>query len=171
MVGIAADETERHQEALPRAVRRVSTRILFYYVGATFVLGLNVSANDPILVAHLKDGTYLSPFVLMIERAGISVLPHIVNFVGLIAVLTVANADLYISVPFQVRRVRADEQTRTLYVLATNAQWEKLKIKWPKTRVPVMCVLISSAISVAWACVSIGTQSVNVSPRPAELTN
>ena len=101
MVGIAADETENQRKTLPKAVRRVSSRILFYYVGATFVLGLNVSANDPILAAHLKDGTYLSPFVLMIQRAGISVLPHIVNAVGLVAVLSVANANLYISVPIQ----------------------------------------------------------------------
>jgi amino acid permease len=54
VAGIAADETERQRETLPRAVWRISNRLIVYYVGATFVLGLNVSAHDPILVAYLN---------------------------------------------------------------------------------------------------------------------
>jgi yeast amino acid transporter len=98
LIGMTADETERQQETLPRAVRRISHRIIFYYVAAVFVLGLNVSANDPILQAHLHTGTYSSPFVLMVQRAGIRGLPHVINGVALIAVFTVANANLYVSV-------------------------------------------------------------------------
>jgi amino acid transporter len=100
VIGIAADETERQRETLPKAVRRVSYRIMFYYVGAVFVLGLNVSALDPLLKSSLSDpnGSYESPFVLMVRRAGIPGLAHVINAVALIASLSVANANLYASV-------------------------------------------------------------------------
>jgi yeast amino acid transporter len=98
LIGIAADETERQRENLPKAVRRVSYRIVFYYVGAVFVLGLNVSAHDPVLKADSDTGSFSSPFVLMVQRAGIPGLAHVINAVALIASLSVANANLYLSV-------------------------------------------------------------------------
>jgi yeast amino acid transporter len=97
LIGIAAEETERPLQTLPRAVRRVSYRIIIYYVGAVFVLGLNVSARDPFLQYDVSNGAY-PPFVLMVQRAGIPVLPHIINGIGLLAALTVANASIYVSV-------------------------------------------------------------------------
>src|SRR5579862_2073148 len=98
LIGIAADETERQRETLPKAVRRVSYRLSFYYVGAVVVLGLNVSSTDPVLANSLTTSSYFSPFILMVERAGIPGLAHVINAVALIAVLSVANANLYVSV-------------------------------------------------------------------------
>lgn len=98
MIGIAADETERQRETLPKAVRRVSYRVVFYYVGAVLVLGLNVSANDPILKSYVDEGGYESPYVLMVRRAGIPGLAHVINVVALIASVSVANANLYVTV-------------------------------------------------------------------------
>lgn len=98
LIGIAADETERQRETLPKAVRRVSYRIVFYYVGCVVVLGLNVSAQDPVLASYVSTGSYTSPFELMVRRAGIPGLAHVINVVALIAVTSVANANLYVSV-------------------------------------------------------------------------
>src|SRR5208282_1811923 len=98
MIGIAADETERQRETLPRAVRRVAHRIVFYYVGAVFVLGLNVSVKDPILAEDVLNNYSSSPFILMVQRAGIRGLPSVINAVALIAALSVANANLYMAV-------------------------------------------------------------------------
>jgi len=100
LIGIAADETERQRETLPKAVRRVSYRVVIYYVGAILALGLNVSANDPVLKAHVEQGGNESPFVLMVQRAGIPHLAHVINAVALIASVSVANANLYITVYF-----------------------------------------------------------------------
>jgi amino acid permease len=107
LVGIAADETERQRETLPRAVRRISYRLVFYYAATLFVLGLNVSAKDPILKSYLAKGIYASPFVLMIQRAGIPGLPDVINALALIAVLSVANADLYVSVLVLVNKTKS----------------------------------------------------------------
>lgn len=100
IVGIAAEETERPLETLPRVVRRVSYRVIIYYVAAVFVLGLNVSAADPVLLRNHSSSSarYEPPFVLMAQRTGIPALPSIINAIGLLSALTVANAQIYASV-------------------------------------------------------------------------
>jgi yeast amino acid transporter len=98
LLGITADETARQRDNIPKAVKRVSHRIVVYYVSATFMLGLTVSANDPILTQ--TDSTiYHGAFVVMLQRAGIPGLPHLVNAVMIIAALSVATADVYVAVP------------------------------------------------------------------------
>lgn len=119
IIGMAAMETERPRETLPHAVRRVSYRIVLYYVGAIFVLGLNVSAHDPILATDVLStgGTFASPFVLMVQRAGIRGLGSLINAVALIAALSVATANLYVSVqslPFPTLINRAERCTGSL---------------------------------------------------------
>ena len=101
IIGITAEETERQRETLPRAVKRVSRRIIFYYVGAVLVLGLNLSANDPILAMRaLENPTrpYPGGFITMLQRANIQILPHAVNVVMIIAAVSVENADIYVTV-------------------------------------------------------------------------
>jgi len=97
-IGIAADECERQKKVLPAAVRRVSYRVMIYYVGAVVVLGLNLSADDPILRLDLQTGKTSSPFALMFDRAGVPVLRNIINACALVASVSTANADLYIAV-------------------------------------------------------------------------
>jgi yeast amino acid transporter len=100
IIGMTADETERPRETFPKAVRRVASRITFYYVGAIFVLGLNVSSNDPILASYVTSpqATYQGPFVLMVQRANIRGLAHLLNALTIVAALAVANVNLYVAV-------------------------------------------------------------------------
>lgn len=98
IIGFAAYETEQQRETLPRAVRRVSYRIVLYYVAAIFILGLNVSTQDPVLEPQSGTEINYSPFVLMVQRAGISGLDHVINAVVLIASVSVANTRLYVCV-------------------------------------------------------------------------
>lgn len=102
LVAITAWETEYPRYTLPKAVRRISYRIIFYYVSAIFILGLTVSSHDPLL--QLSDDfseptrNYPGGFIIMAERAGVPVIPHIINIVMIIAALSVASIDLYVTV-------------------------------------------------------------------------
>lgn len=99
IIGIAADETERQRETLPKIVRRTSHRIVFLYIGAVFVLGLNVSSFDPVLQSiPPSTNPILSGFVVMVQRSGLPSLAHIIYAGALIAALSVANASLYVTV-------------------------------------------------------------------------
>lgn len=65
------------------------------------MLGLNLSANDPILPFRVdNDPTkpYPGGFIVMLQRANIPVLPSIVNAVMVIAALSVENVDIYVTV-------------------------------------------------------------------------
>jgi amino acid permease len=136
LVGIAADEAERQRTVLPKAVRRVSWRVLIYYVGAITVLGLNLSATDPILQNSVKTGqlTYV-PFGLMFERAGIPVLNQIVAAVALLASASSANTSLYLG-------------SRTLYALAWEKQAPKIFLTKHIFDVPIWALIVTAIPSV-----------------------
>ena len=98
IIAIAAKKTK--QEVLPRVIRRVSYQVTIYYVVAVLVLGLTVSSNDPLLRPSSENDKrhYPGAFVLMVERGEIPVLAHIINVVMILAVFSVATANLYITV-------------------------------------------------------------------------
>jgi amino acid permease len=60
------------------------------------MLGLNVSVYDPVLASETSG--FASPFVLMLERAGLTNLKQVINIASLIAVLSLANTRIYICV-------------------------------------------------------------------------
>lgn len=98
-VGITADEAERQRETLPRACDRVTRRIGWLYVGAMFILGMNLYAGDLILSQGIVNtNTFQGGFIVMLLRANIPILPDIINVVMILAVVGVANADLYVAV-------------------------------------------------------------------------
>jgi yeast amino acid transporter len=102
VIGVTANEAERPRETMPIAIRRIAWRLIIYYIGAAFVLSVNLSSNDPQLMWFTSNpkGSYQGPFVLMMQRTGIRGLDHIVNGVVLIAALSVANSNLYSAVLF-----------------------------------------------------------------------
>jgi yeast amino acid transporter len=99
-IAITVGEVERPRQTVPKAVRRVAMRLNIYYIGAIFVLGLNLSSNDPILQQSLDNpnGGYHGPFVLMAQRAGIPRFGDFLNCMALGASLSVSNASLYVTV-------------------------------------------------------------------------
>lgn len=48
MVAVAAGEAANPRKNIPKAVRRVFWRILFFYVLGSFFIGVTVSSNDPV---------------------------------------------------------------------------------------------------------------------------
>jgi Amino acid permease len=58
------------------------------------------------LKSHLAKGTYASLFVLRVQQAGILGLPDVINAIALIAILSVSNANLYVSVSVLVIKIK-----------------------------------------------------------------
>ena len=113
---------------IPKAVRRVFWRILFFYVLGALAIGVLVRYNDPKLLGAQDSGAKgaaASPWVIAIYRAGIPVLPSIINAVILSSASSSANAFLFTG-------------SRYLYALAQNKQAPRFLLRCSKS-----CVLLS----------------------------
>lgn len=133
MVAVAAGEAENPRKNIPKAVRRVFWRILFFYVLGSLAIGVTVPSDDKQMLAG-GAGAAGSPWVIAIYRAGIPVLPHIINAVILTSAASAANAFLYTG-------------SRYLFALAQNKQAPRFLLKCSKRGVPYYCVGITAAIS------------------------
>lgn len=97
LVGIAAGETENPRKTVPAAIRKTFFRIVFFFILTIFFIGIVVPSDDPGLVASGVDASNAngSPFVVAARRAGVNVLPSIINAVLLTVVLSAANSNVY----------------------------------------------------------------------------
>ncbi|CEN60152.1 Putative Arginine transporter [Aspergillus calidoustus] len=95
LVGIAAGETENPRKTVPSAIRKTFFRILFFFVLTIFFIGILVPSDDKQLLNASGNDANSSPFVIAANRAGVSVLPDIINAVLLTVVLSAANSNVY----------------------------------------------------------------------------
>ncbi|KAK6200099.1 amino acid permease-domain-containing protein [Scheffersomyces amazonensis] len=96
LVALAAAETKNPRKSLPKATKQVFWRITLFYIVSTIVVGLLVPFNDErLLSGSSSEDITSSPFVIAIQNGGIKVLPHIMNAVILVAVVSVGNSSVY----------------------------------------------------------------------------
>ncbi|KAJ7063255.1 dicarbixylic amino acid permease [Mycena amicta] len=144
LVGVTAGEAQNPRRNIPIAIRRTFFRILVFYVGGVFVIGLIVpSTNTTLFTANkAKTGAAASPFVVASTLVSIRVLDHIINSAILIFVLSAANSDLYIG-------------SRTLYGLAVEGKAPRIfsrvnrnGVPWPAlTLCTLFCALVFLNVS------------------------
>ena len=132
IVALTAAEAENPRRNVPKAIRRVFWRILFFYVFGTFVMGLIVSPDNEGLTSGTGDGRS-SPWVIAITQAGISGLPSVINSVILISAFSAGNSDLYAS-------------SRVLYGLACDGKTPAIFKKCTKSGIPIYCLAITAAM-------------------------
>ncbi|KAG9194112.1 hypothetical protein G6011_04147 [Alternaria panax] len=148
MVAVAAGEAANPRKNIPKAVRRVFWRILFFYVLGSFIIGTTVSSNDPQLTADDAKGAQSSPWVIAMKNAGIPVLPHIVNAVILTSATSSGNAFLYTG-------------SRYLFSIAQNGQAPQFLLRCNKQGVPIYAVGVTASISLlTYMSVSAGANKV-----------
>ncbi|CCD50769.1 hypothetical protein ACHAPC_005455 [Botrytis cinerea] len=94
LVGIAAGETENPRKNVPAAIRKTFFRILFFFVGTIFFIGLLIPYDNPDLLSGSSDAS-ASPFVIAAKLAGVKTLPGLINAVLLFVVLSAANSNVY----------------------------------------------------------------------------
>jgi amino acid transporter len=133
LVVIAASETESPRRNISKAVGRVFYRILVFYILGILIIGMLVASNDPNLLEDTGTAAQ-SPFVIAINRAGIKVLPHIVNAGVFTSAFSAGNSFLFCS-------------SRILYGLALRGQAPRFFAYCTKNGLPVFAVLCASAFT------------------------
>nr|CRX78956.1 hypothetical protein ls5930a1_00032 [Leucosporidium scottii] len=95
LVGLAATETPNPRKSLPGAVKGTFWRIGCIYIVSLLIIGLCVPW-DTAALADGSDGTArTSPFVILVDLAGIRVLPHIMNAAICVSVMSIGMASVY----------------------------------------------------------------------------
>lgn len=93
LVGLAAAETPNPRKTIPSAVKSTFWRVTMVYITSLTIIGLAIPYDD----ARLYNGTgaTASPFVILIVKAGINGLDHLINVTILIAVLSIGLSAVY----------------------------------------------------------------------------
>lgn len=134
IIATTLGEAENPRKTVPRAIKRVFYRLLFFYVFGIFFISVLVPYTDP----NLLNGSYAataSPFVIAIQNAGISGLPSVANAVFLLSAWSAGNSDLYAA-------------SRTLYALALEGQMPRIFRRCTKRGLPIYCVAITGLFGV-----------------------
>jgi amino acid permease (yeast) len=96
LVALAAAETKNPRKSLPKATKQVFWRVTIFYILTAIVIGCLVPYNnEQLLNGGSSSDITASPFVIAINSAGINVVPHIMNAVILVAVVSVGNSCVY----------------------------------------------------------------------------
>lgn len=122
LVTIAAAESDHPRENIARAIRTILVRILVFYVGAVLIMVLVLPWNDENLSS--------SPFVAVLDRAGVPGAGMIMNIVIILALLSALNANVY-------------GGSRMLYSLARRGSAPRFLGRTSKQGVPRAAVLVS----------------------------
>ncbi|TYJ54809.1 hypothetical protein B9479_004480 [Cryptococcus floricola] len=134
IIATTLGEAENPRKTVPKAIKRVFFRLLFFYVMGTFIISVLVPYTEPNLL-NGSGTAAASPFVIAIQNAGIKALPSIVNAVLLISAWSAGNSDLYAS-------------SRTLYALALEGQMPRILRRCTKRGLPIYCVAITGIFGV-----------------------
>lgn len=147
MVGITAGEAGNPKKAVPRAIRQVFWRILIFYVGMMFFIGILLPYNDPDLLAA-GSKTARSPLTIALLRAGIAPAASLINALIVVSVISAGNSSLYVA-------------SRTILFMARNGKAPKLLGRTNKQGVPWVALLFSNAFGcIAFISVSSGGGTV-----------
>jgi D-serine/D-alanine/glycine transporter len=140
LVGVSAAETSNPQKNIPSAINKIPLRILFFYLGAIFVI-LTINPWEQLSAAK-------SPFVQVFGLVGIPVAAGIINFVVLTSAASACNSGLF-------------STSRILYNLSKNDQGPGQYAKLNKNAVP------SNALFTSTIVISIGALLSKLVPGQA----
>lgn len=125
LVGVSAAETANPEKNIPSAINKIPLRILFFYVGALFVL-LCINPWTELSPAQ-------SPFVKTFSLVGIPIAAGIINFVVLTSAASACNSGMF-------------STSRILYNLSRKDQASVHFAKLNKNHVPGNSLFISTLV-------------------------
>ncbi|KAI7884805.1 hypothetical protein K492DRAFT_142474, partial [Lichtheimia hyalospora FSU 10163] len=143
IVGITAGEAGNPRKDVPRAIRNVFWRIVIFYIGTIFVMGMVIRYDDERLLPtdDLNTGNFTisqSPFTIVFTEGKLGDVANVMNSIILITVLSCANSGLYVA-------------SRMLLALSREGiAWNKL-VYISKRGVPVYALICTALVSLV-AC-------------------
>ena len=87
LIGVAAGEAKNPQLSIPRAIRTAVVRLAVFFIGAIVVVAA--------IIPFAEAGANESPFVTVLDVAGLPAGADIMNFVIITALLSAGNSGLY----------------------------------------------------------------------------
>ncbi|RPA81683.1 general amino acid permease AGP3 [Ascobolus immersus RN42] len=136
MVGVTAGEAGDPKRAVPLAIKQVFWRILIFYIGTLFFIGILMPYNEPRLLA---DGSRAarSPLTIALDHAGIAPAAHVINALIVISVISAGNSSLYVA-------------SRTILYMARSNKAPKFLGKTDTRGVPWAALIFTNIV----ACIS-----------------
>ncbi|KAI4644383.1 hypothetical protein J4E93_006284 [Alternaria ventricosa] len=144
VVAIAGAETRNPRVIIPNAIRMTFWRVLIFYVVSIFIVGMLVPFNDPNLGISTGDAQQ-SPFVIAFQRAGINVLPSIINAIVCTSAFSCGSACVFLA-------------SRTLYGLAEDGQAPRVLLRTNRFGTPYLAIG-ASLIFMPLVYLSLGSNS------------
>ncbi|KAF2013451.1 amino-acid permease inda1 [Aaosphaeria arxii CBS 175.79] len=132
LIALSAGETVAPRRNIPKAAGRFVWRLAVFYGLGSFIIGVIVPSNDGKLLSPDSNAS-ASPFVIGIQRAGISGLNHVINAAILTSAWSAGNAFLF-------------SGSRILYGMALDGNAPKFFGRTSKKGVPWAAVLATWAI-------------------------
>ncbi|CAF1341163.1 unnamed protein product [Rotaria sordida] len=133
-IGVTAGESANPRRDVPRAMHGTIWRIILFFVGSIFIMGLVIPYNDPSLVHNEIKSVDVSPFTLVFIKSGLKPTVHIMNAVILTTILSAGNSALYVG-------------TRILYALANEGKAPKQFTYVTRHGIPIWCLIFTTFIS------------------------
>ncbi|KAF9073344.1 amino acid permease/ SLC12A domain-containing protein [Rhodocollybia butyracea] len=125
-ITIAAAETKNPRTNIPKAAKRIFFRVLLFYVVSILIVTMIVPSNSELLLNGSGNATQ-SPFVIVVNLAGVKVVPHIVNAIVLSSAWSAGNATML-------------GGSRILYGLAREGHAPKFFLRTNRFGIPYICV-------------------------------
>ncbi|SCU99811.1 LAMI_0G01002g1_1 [Lachancea mirantina] len=98
LFALTVSEQANPKRAVPSATKKCLYRILLIYMLTMVLIGFLVPYNsDELMGSGGSSASHASPYVLAASLHGVKVVPHIINAVILVSVISVANSAVYSS--------------------------------------------------------------------------
>ncbi|KAJ8115118.1 hypothetical protein OPT61_g3167 [Boeremia exigua] len=147
LVIYASGEMKNPRKDLPVATRSYIVRLMFFYIGTAFAIGI-ICPHNAADLTNGGAGAKSSPFIVGIQQAGIHSLGSIINVVVLISAWSAGNAFLYMA-------------SRGLYSMAIADQAPAVFKRCNKQGTPYVAVC-TIALFGPLAYMNVGTNSSTV---------
>ncbi|KAJ5819545.1 hypothetical protein N7474_005136 [Penicillium riverlandense] len=133
MVGITAGESSNPRKAVPIAIRQVFWRIMIFYIGTMFFIGILIPYNDKHLLGS-NSKTASSPLTIALTEAGILPAANLINALIVVSVISAGNSSLYVA-------------SRTLLFMSRNGKAPRFIGRTNRRGVPWVALIFSNLFS------------------------